>query len=186
MKELVWSDFVILDGDFVIQMKALTFPVICSPVAIRLDINEFQHLEGLEFADEIDGRSEMIDILLGADYYEVVTGEIIKGDTGPTAVASKFAWLLTGPVKLRGAVPTYTAANLVINGNGATQLPGDNNHALSDALRKFWDLESLGIIETAEEKEREFMQDIKFSSPRYEVGLPWKDGEANLETVDGR
>ena len=108
-----------LDGDFVIQMKTLAFPVICSPVATRLDINEIQHLEGLEFADEIDGRSEMIDILLGADYYyEVVTGEIIKGDTGPTAVASKFGWLLTGPVKLRGAVPTYTAANLVINGNG--------------------------------------------------------------------
>ena len=41
----------------------------------------------------------MIDILLGADYYyEVVTGEIIKGDTDPTAVASKFGWLLTGPV----------------------------------------------------------------------------------------
>ena len=117
----------------------------------------------------------MINILLGADYYyEVVTGEIIKGDTGPTAVASKFGWLLTGPVKLRGGVPTYTAANLVINGNGAMQLPGDNNHALTDVLRKFWDLESLGINEMMEGKEKKFMQDIKFSSPRYEVGLPWK------------
>ena len=104
--------------------------------------------------------------------------------TGPTAVASKFGWLLIGPVKLRGAVPTYTAANLVINGNGATQLLGDNNHALTDASRKFWDLESLGIIETTEEKEREFMQDIKFSSPRYEVGLPWKDSERELVTRD--
>ena len=152
--EGVRLDLQSLDGDFVIQMKALAFPVVCSPVATRLDVNEFQHLEGLEFADEIDGRSEMIDILLGADYYyKVVTGEIIKGDTGPTAVASKFGWLLTGPVKLHGAVPTYTAANLVINGNGATQLPGDNNHALTYALRKFWDLESLGIIETMEERD---------------------------------
>ena len=114
----------------------------------------------------------------------MVTGEIIEGDTGPIAVASKFGWLLTGPVKLRGAVPTYTAANLVINVSGATQLPGDDNHALTDALRKFWDLESLGIIETTEEKEKEFIEDIKFSSPRYEVGLPWKDGERDLVTRD--
>ena len=97
-------------------MKALAFPVICSPAATQLDINEFQLLGGVE----IDG-SVVIDILLGADYYyEVVTGEIIKGDTDPTAVASKFGWLLTGPVKLCGAVPTNTAASLVINGNGAT------------------------------------------------------------------
>ena len=50
-------------------MKGLAFSVICSPVATRLNINEFQHLEGLEFADEIDADSGMIEILVGADYY---------------------------------------------------------------------------------------------------------------------
>ena len=85
-----------LDGVFTIEVKALAFPVICSPVATRVDIAEFPQLDGLEFADEIYGASETIDILLGADYYyEVVTGEIIKGEMGPTAVQSKFGWLLT-------------------------------------------------------------------------------------------
>ena len=80
-----------LDGVFTIEVRALAFPVICSPVATRVDIAEFPQMDGLEFADEINGASETIDILLEADYYyEVVTGEIIKGEMGPTAVQSKF------------------------------------------------------------------------------------------------
>ena len=51
--EGVRLDLQSLDGDIVIQMKALAFPVICSPVATRLDVNEFQHLEGLEFAEKL-------------------------------------------------------------------------------------------------------------------------------------
>jgi hypothetical protein len=88
-----------LDGVFTIEVRALAFPIICSPVATRVDIAEFPQLDGLEFADEINGASETIDILLGAGYYyEVVTGEIIKGEMGPTAVQSKFGWLLAcGP-----------------------------------------------------------------------------------------
>lgn len=81
----------------------------------------------------------------------MITGEIIKGHTGPIAVASKCGWMLIDPVKLCGTVPTHTAPNLVISGYGATQPPGDDN-AFVDALRNFWDLDSLGIIETKEGK----------------------------------
>jgi hypothetical protein len=84
-----------LDGVFTIEVRALAFPVICSPVATRVDIAEVPQLDGLEFADEVNGASETIDILLGADYYyEVVTGEIIKGEMGPTAIQSKFVGYL--------------------------------------------------------------------------------------------
>jgi hypothetical protein len=115
---------------------------------------------------------------LGEDYYyEVVTGEIIKGEMGPTAVQSKFGWLLTGLVKLCGAVPTYTVSNLVIDGHGTTRPPENENRTLTDALKRFWDLESLGITETNERNERKFLEDIKFEGQRYEVGLPWKEDQ---------
>jgi hypothetical protein len=125
-----------LDGVFTIEVRALEFLVICSPVATRVDIAEVPQLDGLEFADEINGASETIDILLGTDYYyyEVVTGEIIKGEMGPTAIQSKFVWLLMGPVKLCGTVPTYAVTNLVIDGHGTTRPPENENRTLADAL----------------------------------------------------
>jgi hypothetical protein len=174
-----------LDGVFTIEVRALAFPVICSPVATRVDIAEFPQLDGLEFADEINGASEIIDILLGAGYYyEVVTGEIIKGEMGPTAVQSKFGWLLAGPVKLCGEVPTYTVANLVIDGHGTTRPPENENRTLTDVLKRFWDLESLSINEKNERNERNFLEDIKFEGQRYEVGLPWKEDQRQLVTRD--
>lgn len=78
-------------------MKALAFQVICSTVATQVNVAEFPHLDGLEFADEINGTSDNIDIRFGAEYYyEVMKEDIIKEDIGPTAVESKFGWLLTG------------------------------------------------------------------------------------------
>ena len=36
-----------------------------------------------------------MDVLIGADsYYEIVMGEIIKGNSGQVAVNSKLGWLL--------------------------------------------------------------------------------------------
>ena len=174
-----------MDGEFTIEVKALAFPVICSPVATRVNLAEFTHLDGLEFADDTNGTNGTIDILIGADYYyEVVTGEIIKGDDGPTAVASKFGWLLTGPVKLSGAVPAHAVTNLVIDGNGTTRPPLNDNYVLNESLKRFWDLESLGITEPKERNEHEFLEDIKFVGPRYEVGLPWKEGQRHLVNRD--
>jgi hypothetical protein len=36
-----------LDGVFTIEVRALAFPVMCSPVATRVDIAEFPQLDGL-------------------------------------------------------------------------------------------------------------------------------------------
>lgn len=69
------------------------FPPICSLAAAQVDVAKFPPLDWLEFSDEIGGTIETVDILLQAyNYYKVVSGKIIKGDTGPTAFASKFGW----------------------------------------------------------------------------------------------
>ena len=59
----------------------------------------------------------------------------------------------------------------------------DQRQPPDDAIRKFWELDAIGIKEetspamTAEEKVSE---SLKFKDGRYEIGILWKDGEPKL------
>ena len=77
----------------------------------------YPHLEGLQLADELDDNCGSIDVLIGSDcYWEIVGSETVRGDHGPTAISSKFGWLLSGP--LRDPVTSDTvSSNLVISGD---------------------------------------------------------------------
>jgi len=56
------------------------------------------HLAGLTLADHCDGKADIY-ILVGADqYWYLVTGGLIRGDSGPTAMHAKLGWVLSGPV----------------------------------------------------------------------------------------
>lgn len=83
-----------------IEICALGFPVICSSLPNKIEVGKFPHLDSLEFADEFDEHGdESIGILIGSIYYwNVVNGERIHGESGPTAVKSKLGWLLSGPI----------------------------------------------------------------------------------------
>ena len=49
--------------------------MICSPLPSKINVADFVHLEGLEFADNFD-NTESIDVLIGSDYYwDFVTGD---------------------------------------------------------------------------------------------------------------
>ena len=81
------------------RVCVLSFPTICSPIPSRVDANNYPHLHGLKLADYSDSE-DSIDVLIGSDYYwDFVTSEIVRGDFGPTAVNSKFGWLLSGPTE---------------------------------------------------------------------------------------
>ena len=56
------------------------------------------HLEGL--ADSADiSDALVIDVQIGSDlYWSRVTGRIIRGDSGLTAIHTKVGWVLFGPV----------------------------------------------------------------------------------------
>ena len=134
------------DGELDIELSALAFPVICSSVSTRINIQEFPHLDGLQFADNLDGEDQSIDMLLGADYYyRIVTGEVIKGDTGPTAVGSKLGWLLLGPTSTTTSL--HTMSHLVIDGRREMLFEEKENDELVSNFKRFWDLESLGIVQ---------------------------------------
>ena len=167
-------------GNEEIEITALNFPVICSPLPAKVEIN-CPHLEGLELADNFDEHHESIDILIGSDHYwEIVMGDIVKGKAGPTAVSSKLGWLLSGPLPESSTPSDNTVlSSLIISGNSAGDFGlAEKDDRLVQTLKQFWETESIGIheprLKTEDEKE-EFMAHIKNNGERYEIGLPWKD-----------
>ena len=91
-------------GEF-IEVVALTFPSICSPLPKAIKLNQYPYLQELELADSIhtdelkDSDSNVIDLLIGSDYYwDIVEGEVTRGSGGLVAVSSKFGWLVSGPI----------------------------------------------------------------------------------------
>ena len=171
------------DGD--ISVTTLVFPTICSPMSVRVDIDRYTHLQGLELADCLiasesnhDHSGDTIDVLIGSDYYwEFVTNEIIHGEKGPVAVNSKFGWLIFGPVKGIGSNDVIT--DLIIEGSSADVTSLDSDDLLTNSLKQFWETESIGIFNeeiAGPSVKGPFPPDIKFDwvQKRYKVGLPWK------------
>ena len=77
-----------------IEINAVSFPVICTPLRNKVETASFPYLEGLQLADHLTDSSaenDTIDVLIGSDFYwDIVSGETIRGDCGPTAIDSKF------------------------------------------------------------------------------------------------
>ena len=169
-----------------IEISALCYPKICSPLLTTIDLERYPHLQGLDIADEnlIDQSTDFasnIDVLIGSDhYYDVVTGDVQRGDGGPVAVNSEFGWMVSGSAYAKTAQDDGTLTQLIVQKPDSAVLseslrPGDDE--LTNALRRFWDTESLGILEPESVQEMEFLRDPKFngSQGRYQVSLPWKE-----------
>ena len=100
-----------------IEIMALCFPKICTPLSMTLDFKRYPHLDGLVPADQslLDDSVTDIDILIGADYYfEIILGEIRRGDNGPVAVQSEFGWLISGNAQESCTENNRTITNLML------------------------------------------------------------------------
>ncbi|XP_044165233.1 uncharacterized protein LOC122949165 [Acropora millepora] len=157
-----------------LELYAVNFPVICSSLPSRVNVANYIHLEGLELADNFD-NTESIDVLIGSDYYwDFVSGDSIKGDQGPTAVYSKFGWLLSGPMHDHSS-SGVVSSNLIISG-GSDDMFGEQDNELVESLKKFWETESIGIISEDQSRQDDKRKpDIHFNGHNYEIGLPWKE-----------
>ena len=168
-----------------IGISALCYPKICTPLSTTFDIARYSHLEGLEFADENldneDGSATNIDILIGSDYYfDIVTGEIQRGDDGPVAVNSEFGWIVSGRAYSKCATNEESMTHLIVEKTDVVSLhpwDKDGDESLTSAVKRFWDTESLGIFEPKAAPEQQFPKELKFdeNQHRYQVHLPWKD-----------
>ena len=136
-----------------LELQFLTVPLICEPQSgqpISYAVEHYPHLLNLELADPVHHSSDNIEInvLIGSDqYWQVVTGNILRGVSGPTAIETRFRWVLSGPAE--GIFNDSTTINLVqsshvLHLNVSSNQCNDTN--LDSVLKRFWDLESLGIV----------------------------------------
>ena len=165
-----------------IEIIACTSPTICSSLPALVDVTKYAHLTDLELADHCNEQSSgPIYVLIGSNYYwSIVTGELVKGDSGPVAMNSVFGWLLSRPVSSF----TYNSINHahVVITDAVDGAPTDQqDNLLSQALKCFWDNETIGIYDgTTEEPARLFLPEINFDGTRYEVSLPWKNEHPDI------
>ena len=172
-------------GDNVLSIKALTFPTICSPMATRVDLKAYPHLQGLQLADSFSSPSDReIGLLIGADYYhEFVTGDIIKGSAGPVATSSKLGWLLSGNAAASSTDIFCNNVNsvLVIDTVPMRNEIFDENLEINDTLKEFWRHETAGLAANLDDKatneDLSVITNITFNKEerKYEVSLPWKE-----------
>ena len=169
-----------------ITMEAYWVPTICSPInnqSIKVALEEYPHLCGLNLADSsnLSGDNDVeVDILIGADYYwKFVTGTIKRGNKpGPVAVLTRLGWVLSGPVIQERQRSPVCTTNLntthVLRIDAEPVLPNPTDR-LQKQLKKFWDLETLGIPKTELTTESKFMEEINFNGKHYEVKLPFRE-----------
>ena len=171
-----------LKGGRTKHLTLFTVPFICEPLAcqpVSFCQENFDHLAGLDLADPSDGRSPLaIDILIGSDqYWELITGETRRGNSGPVAIHTELGWVLSGPA----ASPTQDlpSACLVTHTLQIESLPQDTQ-ALDDQLKSFWELESFGVSGSDHSVYDDFRSTVRLKDGRYEVELPWKDPHPTL------
>lgn len=135
-------------GDDVV-IPLLTVPTICEPLSgqpITLASQWYSYRSKLELADPSEcGDCLDVGILIGADHYwALVTGRTRQG-IGPTAIETRLGWVLSGPITgLCSESSSVNALSCHVLKVEASQ-HGYSNASLDQALRKFWNLETLGI-----------------------------------------
>lgn len=89
-----------LKGDYISgEMKAYTKATLTEKIReIRVDPAKFEHLQGLDFSEEIPRKAEEVDILIGCNYYpHLMLDGIIRGrEDEPVALSTKLGYVLSG------------------------------------------------------------------------------------------
>ena len=136
-----------------ISLSAYAVPMICEPLQHQFTSQAQQsygHLRDLKLADCSTGiDNSEVDVLIGCDqYWDLVTGEVRRGENCPTAVGTRLGWVLSGPVEDERMPISKPATNLATTHvlRRATSPTQTQSQGIERDLRAFWDLESLGIL----------------------------------------
>lgn len=169
------------------EMSAYSVPLICEPLTgqtVALARNMYKHLNGIHLADYSTGAEPAeVDILIGSDqYWQVVTGELRTGGSGPTALHTRLGWVLSGPIErsTNGSDPSVNLVSSTHVLRCATEPSQPQTDDLAGELKRFWDLESMGISSPEHSVHSQFIDSISFQHGRYEVHLPWRDTHPDL------
>ena len=177
-----------LDGIFTAPLQAHVLDDIANdtPAIQWSELKEkWPHLRDVPFANV--SRRRRIDVMVGSDHpiFHMVLKEVPGAKPNdPIGRLTNLGWVCFGPTlveNFRRDSRSYfsrTYRSQVI----------DQRQPPDDAIRKFWELDAIGIKEetspamTAEEKAavEKVSESLKFKDRRYEIGIPWKDGEPKL------
>ena len=140
----------------------------------RKHANKWPHLRGIQFPKP--GPHPLVDILIGVDHVDLhYSFKDVKGRPGePVARLTPLGWTCVGPASTQrsgGVQTTYFVRE-----------QQENSDEISNLLRRFWEIENYGTSTeihplTTDEKLEE---SIRYVDGRYQVAIPWKDGEPAL------
>ncbi|GFS50888.1 DUF1758 domain-containing protein [Trichonephila clavipes] len=125
----------------------------------------------LRFSCNESSENCEISLLIGSDFYWSLTHRIKRLDSSLVAVKTSLGWSLQGKCDEQS---DCTSVHLVHS----------EEEWISTELRRFWQIESLGILDKGsmtlgngdEEMLSEFDKSVNFVDGRYRVNLPWKPG----------
>ena len=103
----------------------------------------------------------------------MVTGRTRQGN-GPTAIETKLGWVLSGPDTGLSCESTSMSLLSCHTQKAEASTIGCTDATFDDTLKKFWDLEAIGIKAEESSVYEEFTQNVVFRNGRYCVHLPWK------------
>ncbi|CAB4029862.1 Hypothetical predicted protein, partial [Paramuricea clavata] len=167
-----------------IEMLAFTVPLICQPLKnqfVSSASKTYPHLANLHLADYSFGQHDAkVDILIGSDHYwKIVTGKTRQGESGPTTIQTRLGWVLSGPVGNEPRQLTHTSNLATIHTlKCASEEVECKNDVVVQELKRFWDLETLGIQPQCVYKE--LLESIKYENNHCVFNLPWKPDLAEL------
>lgn len=141
-------------------------------------------MSGLDLADSGDVKDSLeVGVLIGVEqYWKVVTGKVVKGIAGPTAIETAFGWILSGPVPGLTLEPAVTCLSTVHMMKVDASVCSSHQEIanLEGRLQAFWDLDTLGIKECETSVYDNFIESVSFHDGRYCVRLPWKSPRVML------
>jgi hypothetical protein len=139
-----------------LDISALIVPKISTPVRnyVQLSLQEHEYLKDL--------------------YWSIVGNHTVRG-AGPTAVASKLGYLLSGPTHIKNSHIMNTMICKVLVDNRETERN----------LTDLWKLDSVGVCEekTYEADYASYRDNqLKLEDGKYTASLPWKEDHEALPT----
>ncbi|XP_003368070.1 zinc knuckle protein, partial [Trichinella spiralis] len=152
-------------------VQALVIPRVCGEVQ-RAPAESPEGTPARAVAEMGQRRREplVVDVLVGIDYYyELVTGRIRRATGGSVAVETRLGWITCGRAARNRA---SEAGVFLLQGEGSND----------DALRRFWEIEALGITPTEDSAAdgtaamKKLEEELHLDEGRYSVGLPWVPG----------
>ncbi|KRY06690.1 hypothetical protein T12_1149, partial [Trichinella patagoniensis] len=168
-----------------IELTALSLPNLCDEIVATPTSWFCKDMIPSLPSNEITHGRVQIDIIIGLDAYFQVLGQGMRrgGPNDPVAIETIFGWIVCGRITRQA-----------VDREETTLLAQTEDH-LSRLLRRFWEVESLGILPATEDAKSEpaltqFEESVSFDGQRYSVGLLWKTGASplpnNLEMANRR